>query len=263
MKTNCNFFYCLILFFVFNLKIHSQVIYTDIPDATPNASYSLDLNDDGEVDFLFQFGGINGNIGLYCYPQNSNAYSGNYSNGVYLPWALSGSSSICSSLVTWYGSSNPGSMGVNTNSGYWPGAIDNYLALKLVVGSNTYYGWARLDVSDTSSSFTIKDYAYQSTPNACILSGETNLNTSEFTDKIPVTLFPNPIISSGILQLNYPSRNVTITILNTYGQIVMQQTNITTSSVIISREMLASGLYFIKVEEEGKLLAIKKVVFSD
>ena len=36
-------------------RLEAQIIYTDIPDDTPNATYPLDLNNDNIVDFLIQF----------------------------------------------------------------------------------------------------------------------------------------------------------------------------------------------------------------
>jgi hypothetical protein len=59
----------LLMVFIFNSRSFSQIIYTDIPDATPNATYPLDLNNDTIVDFLIQF-----DLGdkVMCKPQNKN-----------------------------------------------------------------------------------------------------------------------------------------------------------------------------------------------
>lgn len=95
------------ILFVINSRLYSQIIYTDILDATPNATYALDLNNDTIVDFLIQFDSSNKVI---CIPQNNNAYLGNYVGGVHLPWALSASNSICDTLTTWYDSKNPGTI---------------------------------------------------------------------------------------------------------------------------------------------------------
>ena len=135
----------LLLLFGFFIQLNSQIIYTDILDATPNATYSLDLNNDTLVDFAVIFGMSNK---VMCHPLGKNAYSGNYQNSNYLPWSLSKSIAICDSLSTWYDSIKPGIMAFDTNIGYWVGATDKYLALKLVKGTNTYYGWARFDVTE-------------------------------------------------------------------------------------------------------------------
>ena len=255
--------YCLVILFTFNSRLYSQIIYTDIPDATPNATYPLDLNNDTIVDFMIQFGGSAGTVGVMCYPQNNNAYSGDFVSGTYLPWALSTSNSICASLATWYDSSNPGTMGLGASTGYWPGATNKYLALKLIVGTNTYYGWARLDLLEMSGSFTIKDYAYESTPNACIQSGQTSLGINQNATKNVFSIFPNPFISSTTIQTVGNFKNATLTICNSYGQTVKQVNNISGQTVSLSRENLPNGLYFIRLTEENKIIAVEKLIIID
>jgi Secretion system C-terminal sorting domain len=251
---------CLLILVIFNSRLYSQIIYTDIPDATPNASYALDLNNDFIVDFIIQFDMIDK---LMCKPQNNNAYSGNLVGGVHLPWAVSPSNNICDSLVTWYDSSNPGTMAWGTSIGYWVGETNKYLALKLIVGTNTYYGWARLDLLATSTSFTIKDYAYQSTPNTCIQAGRTILGINENTTKNIFSIFPNPFISSTTIQTIGNLKNATLTICNSYGQTVKQVKNISGQTVSLSRDNLPSGLYFIRLTEENKIIAVDKLLITD
>lgn len=252
----------LILLFA-NSKLYSQIIYTDIPDATPNATYSLDLNNDTVVDFIIYFGGSGSTIGVMCNPQNNNAYSGNFVNGTYLPWALSTSNSICESLATWYDFTTPGTLALGTNIGHWVGASDKYLALKLIVGTNTYYGWARIDILSNSASFTIKDYAYESTPNACILSGQNNLDTIEYSNEKLFSIFPNPFKTSTTIKTNSNLKNATLNMYNSYGQIVKQVNNLSGQTVFLSRDNLSSGLYYIILTEENKLVALEKLLITD
>ncbi len=251
---------CFLILFFFNSRLYSQIIYTDIPDATPNATYSLDLNNDNTVDFLIQFDLADKVI---CKPQHNNAYSGNFVGGVHLPWALSASNSICDSLTTWYDANNTGTMGLGASTGYWPGATNNYLALKLIVGTNTYYGWARLDFLAMSGSFTIKDYAYHSTPNACIQSGQTILGIIENSSKNIFSIFPNPFISSTTIHTIGNHKNATLTIYNSYGQTLKQVKNISGQTISLSRDNLPSGLYFIRLTEENKIIAVEKLIITD
>ncbi len=249
-----------LIFFIFSNKSYSQIIYTDITDATPNATYPLDLNNDTIIDFLIQFNQANK---VMCKPQNNNTYSGDFVGGVHSPWALPSTISICDSLLTWYDSINPGTMASGTSAGHWVGATNKYLALKLIVGANTYYGWARFDVLATSSSFTIKDYAYQSTPNACIKSGQMALGMDRNTTENILSVIPNPFNSSATLQTISNLKNATLTICNSYGQTVMQVKNISGQTVPISRDRLPSGIYFIRLEEADKIIAIEKLIIID
>jgi hypothetical protein len=251
---------CFLILFFLNSRLCSQIIYTDIPDVTPNATYPLDLNNDTIVDFLIQF-----DLGdkVMCKPQNNNAYSGNFVGGVHLPWALSASNSICDSLATWYDSFNPGTMAWGTSIGYWVGETNKYLALKLIVGTNTYYGWARIDLLATSTSFTIKDYAYESAPNACIQSGQTTFGINENSNKNFFSIFPNPFIYSTTIQTIGNLKNATLTIYNSYGQTLNQIKNISGQTVSISRDNLPSGMYFIRLTEENNIIAVEKLIITD
>jgi len=95
-------------------KVCAQIIYTDIADATPSATYPLDLNNDNNVDFLIQFDAA---AKIVCKPQNNNAYAGNIVSAMHLPWALNAATSICDTLANWYGANNPGTMAWNTSIG--------------------------------------------------------------------------------------------------------------------------------------------------
>lgn len=227
-------------------KVCAQIIYTDIADATPSATYPLDLNNDNNVDFLIQFDAA---AKIVCKPQNNNVYAGNIVSAMHLPWALKAASSICDTLANWYGANNPGTMAWNTSIGYWVGASNKFLALKIMVGNNAYYGWARFDVLPSSGSFTIKDYAYNSTPNACIQSGQTSLGIPENT-KPHIAIFPNPFSSTTRIQCSSPFQNASLRLYNSYGQLVLQENNISGSTITLSREQVPSGCYYIQVSDE-------------
>lgn len=251
----------LILFFV-NTSLHAQIIYTDIPDATPNASFSLDLNNDGNVDFMLYFGGSAGTAGVLCSPQQNNAYAGNIVGSDYFAWALTSSASICDSLAAWYGTNYPGTLGLGSSTGYWPGAIDRYLALKLIVGTNTYFGWVRIDVVPTSTSFTVKDYAYNSTANTCIQAGQTTLGLTHLNENT-FSIFPNPFTSSTTIQTIGNLNNATLVVSNAYGKTVKRIENISGQSVSFSRDDLPNGLYFIELTDENTIIAFEKMLLTD
>jgi hypothetical protein len=256
-------FYSVILLIYYTPSLYGQINYTDIPDATPNATFPLDLNNDSIVDFMLHFGGSGGAIGAYCAPLNNNAYSGNTVNGVQLPWALNTSTLICDTLATWYDMNYPGTMGLGTSTGYWPGQTDKYLALKLVVGTNTYYGWVRLDVYTTSSSFTVKDYAYESTPNTCVLTGQIPLGIVENVDGNYLTIATNPFHDVTSIQASGDFSSGILSIYDVFGKAVNVQTVNAGEKITLSREKLPSGLYFIRLTAGSLLLDEKRVIISD
>jgi hypothetical protein len=255
---------CFLILVFFNSSIKAQIVYTDIPDATPNATFSLDLNNDTIVDFVIHYGVIDGaGMGVICTPQNNNAYSGNLSGGVHLPWAFSASKNICDTLTTWFDTGNPGILAFGTTGGYWVGETNKYLALKLIVRTDTIYGWVRIDVLSNSSSFTVKDYAYESAPNTCIQAGQTTLEVIESSKKDGFSIFPNPFVSSTTIQTTGNLQNSTLTIYNTCGKTLKQVKNISGHNILIFRENLESGLYFIQLTEENKIIAVKKLSVVD
>jgi hypothetical protein len=255
----CGFLFLSLL----NLTSFAQIIYTDIPDATPSATFSLDLNNDNIEDFIIQYSVSSGTIGVICQPQNNNAYSGSLVSGNYLPWALSSASSICDTLSTWYTADKPGTLALGSSLGNWVGQSNKYLALKLIVGSNTYYGWARLDVDASSASFTIKDYAYQSTPNACIEAGQIVLGIPEHSTQYRFSIFPNPALSTTNIQTTGHLNNASLNIFNMYGQRVKQVNHLSGQSHIVSLDNLPSGLYFIRLSEENKIIAEEILIITN
>lgn len=233
-----------------------QIMYTDIPDATPNATYVLDLNNDMIEDFVIQFQSIQH---ILCTPQSENTYAGNIIGDTYSPYALTASTLICDSLIAWYGANQPGTMVSGNELGYWLNATDLYLALKLQVDAETYYGWARLDVDASSSSFTIKDYAYNSNPSECIEAGQTFVGIAEIESTPIYHLAPNPMTSIAYLSTSTYFHDATLTIYNTYGQVIKQLHHIHGRSLEIRSEDWVTGVYLIHVIQDNKGLVNLKI----
>ncbi len=77
------------------------------------------------------------------------------------------------------------------------------------------------------------------------------------------TLFPNPFSAQTILQTDVLLNNATITIYNCFGQTVKEIKNIYGQTVVLSRDNLPSGLYFIRLTEDDKIIASDKLVITD
>lgn len=259
MNTLKNFVtFCLLLFCISSL--FSQISYTDIPDATPNATFPLDLNNDSIDDFVIQMGATDK---IVCFPQNDNAYAGEFNGVNYFPWALTSNTSICDTLSSWYGPNNPGFLAFSSSSGNWLGQTDKYLALKLNVGTNTYYGWVRLDVVATATSFTVKDYAYESTPNTCIVTGEIPLGIVENSSENYLSIAPNPFHDMTSIQTSGNFGAGTLTIYDVFGQVLSNQVMSSDETFTFSREHLPSGIYYVSLTAENKVIGIEKLVLID
>ncbi|MBK8845917.1 MAG: T9SS type A sorting domain-containing protein [Bacteroidetes bacterium] len=181
---------------MFSVSANAQIVYTDVnPDSTITClsspctkSYSLDLNNDGISDYNILSIKNNGK----CSPNNPLGYSKVYvsvsalntntlvavTNTTY-PLAMNFNNVISSGLSLsasgYLRYTSSGCLGYSL-LGVWPNLVDRYLGLKLIVGANTYYGWARMQINSdgSTSSCTIKDYAYNTIPNQPIRAGETS-----------------------------------------------------------------------------------------
>lgn len=178
---------------------NGQVIWTDITDTTVSTNggfYDLNIDQDtaGIVDFrimqvvdslssafsvtgvLVQAQGnagnqvLGANYGNYNYAFRLNVGdsigSGRPFNGV------NTTRNVGYMAFEGDGSGYPNSQWVNTNNGI----TDGFLGLRFRADVNdtirTFYGWARIDVSDSLRSFTIKDFAYEATPLTTLTAGQ-------------------------------------------------------------------------------------------
>ena len=87
------------------------------------------------------------------------------------------------------------------------------------------------------------------------------LSTSEF-ELNKLVLFPNPFSFSTTVKSNIEMVNARVTVYNTLGQEVKKIENINGYSVEVFRENLSKGIYFIKTEQDNKVLSINKVIID-
>lgn len=81
--------------------------------------------------------------------------------------------------------------------------------------------------------------------------------------KADIIIFPNPFLLQTTLQTNNPLINADITIYNNFGQTVKQIKNISGQTITFNRNNLASGLYFIRLTENNKIIYANKFVIID
>ena len=246
---------------------NAQIVYTDIsPDFTDSgngASYSLDLNNDGTADFEINVSTNGGDgVKLLANALGNNAIAGSSSAPYKYVGALASGDVIGSDLspinadYVW----NEGSAQTMATNGYfanpygfWFGAVDDYMGLLLTVGSNTYYGWARLDVSDDGKEFTVKDYAYESTADAEIAAGDAgNVGIgSVVAPSIDV------VIASGYatVRLNGAASG-SLSVVNTLGQTMFEST-LTKQTTVIDMTDQPAGIYVFTFRNEGHVVSKK------
>ena len=154
----------------------ASVLYTDIPDRNVEQSaFFLDVDGDGIRDLLFDHElGCVGN----CL---SNAMVGGVfgaevlvtPGGLVTPLGSAASIGPGSATFGFGGllaqdgfSGNPPVTGFE--NGLWDNGLTAFLGFRFLIGGNTHYAWARLNVAETTNVITLFDFAYESTPDTPI-----------------------------------------------------------------------------------------------
>ncbi len=122
-----------------------------------------------------------------------------------------------------------------------------YIGFRLVSGSDYLYGWMSVELSgSTAYSFTIKEYAYQTSPNTAINAGETGtvgIVHQKFSEQ-SISMFPNP--ANQFVNINQSDNEVIdqLDILNIDGKVVHTINNLEGKSTI-DISFLQSGTYIV------------------
>ena len=292
----------LLLLSVIATQANAQIIYTDVvPDATytgTNDTCSLDLNNDGNIDFLIVQRTINAPCpngpGLNCVatntrprswvkitPQGTNAVVNAASFASQLPeWQaidpdLSWNNTSAQVLMTQATPSCFQTMpfqwacAAGTFTGAWLGdaSVDSplFLGLQFDIAGSTFYGWARLSIPTDGTSFTLNDYAYNSVPGAGILAGDMGSVTTGITSSAlrGMQVAPNPFTST--LSVSLPTGttgSASCKVLSLLGQALITRKVAAISgpsAITLDLATLAPGTYLLEMETGGERI-VRKVV---
>lgn len=202
--------------FVFSLAIlnlifveisYSQIIYSNITDTTviaPDDSwtpYNIELNNDDFDDYLFNYHNMKKSINyqkielitLHYDAEILCSYSDNY-----FPSSLNKGESIDPMNSIWYYPIGF-MLFLNENEvvGTWIGANDKFLAVKLRISGNWYYGWISVGIPEDAGSYTIKNFACNSIFDNEINAGELSnviVEHEYFSDLIKIRINNSKII---------------------------------------------------------------------
>lgn len=250
----------------------AQITYTDVtPDYAVNDDenangftlVALDLNNDATPDFILAsrdtITAAHVRYTLVApYGSAGNAIAGETPTAYDYALALNLNDMIDNSL-NWIASTNTMAYNVDSANPYnenWNGVTDKYLGLKFMVGANTHYGWARLDVQAIGDSWTLKDYAYNATPDGSIKAGQmAGINTMELESLLH---FVNQADNSVKVVVNGDLTEGKITLVSAAGQVVSTG-NVDSNEYTVSLNGLTAGIYVISAQfAEGTMT--KKVI---
>lgn len=89
------------------------------------------------------------------------------------------------------------------------------------------------------------------------------IGLNELNSKFSASISPNPFSTETIFKTNQNLKNASMIIYNSLGKEVRQLRNINQQTTTIFRKNLPRGLYFIRLTENNKTIAIEKVVIID
>jgi hypothetical protein len=151
------------------------------------------------------------------------------------------------------------SSGLSFAGGQFLNTTDKYVGARFEISGLIHYGWIRLDCDATGSQFTIKDYAYNLTPNELIPAGQTG-GFVGVSDLSATSL--NVVYSDNVLQVTNLDASVAgeLRVYNLNGQEVMTEA-IDASGEQIQINDLAAGLYVARVRY-GTDIVTKRIVIN-
>ncbi len=240
-----------------------QIVHTDInPDEVlaPSGEYIFDLDGDGVDDFSLNIFNAAGGAGAVIFTGtasavNSNglvgAASGNYTypSNLSSGTVIDGNSPIVNSArgdLNFYSCAYPGSNFCN-------GVTDGYIGLQFMVSGNTHYGWVRIDLSADAASMTIKDYAFNSTPNEAIEAGQTVLSTNDQTI-VGFNHFYNATTKQLTLSANEAFSSISL--YNLLGQEVIAK-DLSSNNEVVDMSAVKDGVYVGTVNVNGQVATFK------
>jgi len=77
------------------------------------------------------------------------------------------------------------------------------------------------------------------------------------------TIYPNPFSTQTTVQTDVPQTNAILTIVNCFGQTVVEIKNFNGQTITLQRNDLPAGLYFVQLTEDNKQIATKKIIIAD
>jgi len=229
--------------------VNAQIIYTDInPDVTISTATSYDLNLDNDPAKDFKITGSNPIMAPRRVTMESMSadaevlYGPNYS----YPSAFTSGQDVDSLQTQWGVAATATVLNTGGATGHWPGCKNHYLGLRIKIKGVWHYGWARMDIPLDASSFTIKDYAYESTPGKSIKTGDmgaVNIKDNSSTNNISVYAYNKTLF----INLNNPDIKAgTIKLYNITGQLVKTYA-IDNSHLEIDIEDIHTGIYLLTI----------------
>lgn len=265
----------------------AQVTYTDInPDVvlTPSGTAQYLLNLDGDAVTDMGFAVASGSVtGIYTYGTMQIPYTVSYDAGVALfgtaapatnGWMAASSNAEPSNIPNgnaigaagnfyqaqgFIGNVQSTYLGAPVNGQYGPYSdgyflgTEGYVGIRFDISGSTHYGWARVEMAANGTSMTIKDYAYDATPNTAIAAGDmgsVGVDEVNFENAIQFISNQNNQVT---VKMNTTITNGMINVISIDGKNVAS-INVNSQTELVDLSNLSSGIYMVNLtSNEGTI----------
>lgn len=206
-------------------------------NASVNAINSIISSTTSSTNSTYVVAGLNLN-------QNINNSLNNWSSGATSTTTSSSSYPLNGVIIGAKAVINSSSTTSTINVGQFPGSGDKFLGVKFTIGTAVHYGWLRLDMSANSDSITIKDFAYETTPNTPILAGST-VSTVGITKQAEKTNFDFFAVNGKININSDLASNSILSIYDLSGKLI--QSDMIGSQKEVSVRGNLEGIYLVEI----------------
>lgn len=241
----------------FNFYDPFNVFYVDIDDKAVNGLQTWNFFRINEGDDN-RFGAWvnNGNLRLETY-EKPLVTEGSTRNIA----LLSGGVELNSSSNWKKGGANPNQHDLRTSTyTKWDGKT-GYIGFQITIHGAPCYGWFKVEVHSSGTSYKILDYAYSNKPYEPIRTGQKVLSTSDIVLEKEIALYPNPAKNIVTLKNNGNHLIDAVRVYDIQGRVVVQRTALSeTKEITLSLEGMAAGSYFVEIKAKGNIRAVKKLI---
>lgn len=89
------------------------------------------------------------------------------------------------------------------------------------------------------------------------------LSLGKNSNESAITIYPNPYSDQAIMNVGRNLKNASLTLYDSFGRQVMQLKDINEKAVVLRRDNLSPGIYFLQLVEDSEILYVNKLIISD
>jgi hypothetical protein len=234
---------------------NGTVVYVDMSDETTNSSSTWNF-------FRIEVGDDNGFGGWFT---SNSLRLVNYGKDVVCEGTTSNAIRIGEGVEVGAASNfvaNSNSFVVSSSSYTdWRGK-SGYIGFTFKIGGKTHYGWFYATVANDGLSYTIKDYAYNTTANQGLLTKRPTRQKERTSENI-VSIYPNPFEETVTIDVSrLESDTFTITVYNILGkELINEKYSKNPGTILLGDQMKSPGNYFVKIQANKHTETLRLVKF--